>query len=76
MTGFAIIGGLFIISSIILGEPVVYRYLSTGMIGSFFIMRAIISGIFFILGAQICSLGLIGSLLREERLLIKKLGVE
>jgi glycosyltransferase involved in cell wall biosynthesis len=61
-----ILGGLYI------GWPVIQIFLVTGKIGEFFLMRAIVTGIMFIVGIEIAALGLIAALVKQNRQLLEK----
>ncbi len=61
-----ILGGLFI------GFPAIQNFFQTGSIGAPFLMRAIITGVFLIVGIEIAALGLIAGLIKQNRQLLEK----
>lgn len=67
------LGGFFIIAlGLVSGWPVAESYFVTGKIGEAFLMRAIISGVLFIIGIEIAALGLIAALVKQNRQLVEK----
>lgn len=67
ITSFGIAGGIFMTGGILIGLPVLDNYFTTGQIGSAYILRAVATGIFIIIGVEIAALGFIGALLKQNR---------
>lgn len=72
MTTFGGAGLVLIVGGILIGLPVFENFISTGTIGAAFLMRAIITGVFFIVGIEIAALGLIAALVKQNRQLLEK----
>ena len=72
MSTFGGVGILVIVAGILIGWPVILSFLATGRIGDAYLMRAIVTGILFIVGIEIAALGLIAALLKQNRQLIEK----
>ncbi len=69
---FGSIGLAFLFVGIFAGIPVADSFVSTGKIGESFLMRAITSGVLFIIGIEIAALGLIAALIKQNRQLLEK----
>ena len=71
IASFGTMGIILIVSGIILNIPVFVLYFNTGRIGETFLMRAIVTGVLFIVGIQVAALGLIAALLKQNRQLLE-----
>jgi glycosyltransferase involved in cell wall biosynthesis len=72
ISSFGTSGLIIILFGIYLGLPVIDNYFRTGTIGPAFLMRAIITGVLFIVGIEIAALGLIAALVKQNRQLVEK----
>ncbi len=72
ISSFGASGLVIIIFGALIGMPVLDNFLRTGTIGPAFLMRAIITGVLFIVGIEVAALGLIAALIKQNRQLIEK----
>ncbi len=72
ISSFGVSGLVIIAAGLIIGLPVIDNFFRTGTIGPAFLMRAIITGVLFIVGIEIAALGLIAALVKQNRQLVEK----
>lgn len=72
ISSFVTSGLIVILLGTYLGLPVIDNFFRTGTIGPAFLMRAIITGVLFIVGIEIAALGLIAALVKQNRQLVEK----
>lgn len=72
ISSFGASGLAIIILGALIGIPVADNFIRTGAIGPAFLMRAIITGVLFIVGIEIAALGLIAALIKQNRQLVEK----
>ena len=72
MSTFGEVGIILILGGLWIGWPVIVNFIQTGIIGSAFLMRAIITGVFLIVGIEVAALGLVAALIKQNRQLIER----
>lgn len=72
MTTFGSAGIALALAGGLVGLPVFENLALTGSIGPDYLMRAIVTGILFIIGIEIAALGLIAALIKHNRQLLEK----
>lgn len=76
ISSFGAIGLFIILIGVYVGAPVIFQYLLNGTIGEIFLMRAIVSGVLFIIGIEIAAFGLLAALMKQNRLHIERQAYE